>query len=112
MKTMPKIKSCQFNMDNACVELIYDNGGMVSLYTPMIEESLRTTAYSRSKLDWLIDNEPLEYARMVIGGTMQEYLDEVDSVTQQRMKGYTKRLTERFPPNIAEDIARELIMYN
>jgi hypothetical protein len=85
---------------------------MVSLYTPMIEESLRTTVHSRSKLDWLIENEPMEYAQMVIDGTMQEYLDSVDGSAQQQMKTYTERLEERLPPNIAEDIAREFMMYS
>jgi len=109
---MKTIKSCKFNIDNACVEIIYDNGSAVSLYTPMIEESLRTTVHSRSKLDWLIDNEPLEYAIMVIDGTMQDYLDEIDGSTQQQLKIYTERLSERFSPNIAEDIAREIMMYS
>ena len=109
---MKSIKSCRFNMDNACVEIIYDNGSMVSLYTPMIEKSLRTTVHSRSKLDWLIENEPPEYAQMVIDGTMQEYLDSVDGSAQQQMKSYTERFAEQFPPNIAEDIAREFMMYN
>ena len=109
---MKTIKSGSFNMDTACVDVVYDNGGTLSIYTPMIEESLRTTIYSRSKIDWLIENEPMEYARMVIDGTMQEYLDGIDSDTQQQMKSYTERLAERFPRNIAEDIAREMMMYN
>jgi hypothetical protein len=85
---------------------------MVNFYTPMIEESLRTTAHSRSKLDWLIENEPLEYAQMVIDGTMQNYLDSVDSIVRQQRKSYTEQLEERFSPNIAEDIAKEYIIYS
>ena len=108
---MKSIKSCEFNIDNACIEIIYDNGNIVSLYTPMIEESLRTTLHSRSKLDWLIENEPLEYARMVMDGTIQEYVDNIDDSTQIQLANYTKRLAERFSPNIAEDIAREMMMY-
>ena len=83
----------------------------MSLYTPMIEESLRTTVHSRSKLDWLIENEPLDYAQMVLDGTIQEYGDNIDDRTQERLTSYTKQLEERFPPNIAEDIAREFMMY-
>jgi hypothetical protein len=49
---------------------------------------------------------------MVLDGTMQEYLDRVDGIVQQQMKSYTKRLSERFSPNIAEDIAREFLMYS
>ena len=108
---MKTIKSCAFNIDTACVDVVYANGSTLSIYTPIIEESLRTTVQSRSKLDWLIENEPMEYARMVLDGTMQKYLDGVDSDTQQQRKNYTERLTERFPANIAEDIAREIMMY-
>ena len=109
---MKTIKSCEFNIDNACVEIIYNNGGNVSIYTPMIEEALRTTIYSRAKLDWLIENEPLEYAQMVLDGSLQEYLDGIDDAAQEQLHSYTERLAERFPPNIAEDIAREMLMYS
>jgi len=109
---MKTIKSCSFNIDTACVDVVYTNGSILNIYTPMIEASLRTTVHSRSKLDWLIENEPLEYARMVIDGTMQEYLDRVDDAVQDQLRSYTDRLAEKFPRNIAEDIAREMLMYS
>ncbi|MCL2002743.1 MAG: DUF6061 family protein [Oscillospiraceae bacterium] len=109
---MKTIKPCEFNIDNAYVEILYDNGGKVSIYTPMIEESLRTTVYSRSKLDWMIENEPLEYARMVINGTLQDYLDDIADTSQEQLRSYTECLAKRFPPNIAEDIARDMLMYS
>ena len=106
---MKTIKSCAFNIDTACVDVVCENGGTD---TPMIEESLRTTVHSRSKLDWLIENESMEYAQMVIDGTLQEYLDGIDGDTQKQIKSYTERLAERFPGNIAENIAREMMMYS
>lgn len=109
---MPKIKYCQFNIDNACVELIYDNGRKLYIYTPKVEESLRTTVYSRSKMDLLLDNNPMEYVRMVLDGTMQEYVNRIDGIAQEQMKSYKERLSESYPPSIAEDIARELLMYD
>jgi hypothetical protein len=87
-------------------------GGTVSIYTPMIEESLRTTVCSRSKLDWLIENAPLEYAKLVLDGTMQEYFDMIDGTGQDQLTSCTERLAERFPHSIAEDIAREMMMYS
>jgi len=54
----------------------------------------------------------MKYARMVLDGTMQEYLDEVDDTAQEQLRDYTERLAERFPRNIAEDIAREMLMYS
>jgi hypothetical protein len=109
---MKTIKSCVFNIDTACVEVIYINGSTLSIYTPMIEESLRTTVHSRSKLDCLIENEPLEYTQMALDGTLQDYLDNVDGIAQRQIKNYTERLAKHYPPNIAEDIAREMMMYN
>lgn len=109
---MNKIVSCLFNMDTACIDVIYESGGTLSIYIPMIEESLRTTIYSHSKLDQLLDNEPLEYARMVLDGTMQDYLDMIDGNAQQQVKSYTEKLAKHYPPNIAEDIVREFMMYN
>ena len=53
----------------------------------------------------------MEYARMVLDCTLQDYLDGIDGETQQQMKSYTERIAERFPRNIAEDIAREMMMY-
>ena len=49
---------------------------------------------------------------MVLDGTMQNYLDDIDGDTQKQMKSCTEQLAERFPRNIAEDIARETMMYN
>jgi hypothetical protein len=48
---------------------------------------------------------------MVIDGTMQEYLDEIDGVAERQLESYTERLAESFPLNIAEDIAREMLIY-
>jgi hypothetical protein len=67
-------------MDTACVDVVYENGSSLSVYTPMIEKSLRTTVYSRSRLDLLIESDPDEYFEMLINGTMQRYLDRVDGI--------------------------------
>ena len=109
---MTNIKSCEFNIDTACVDVVYENGGTLSIYTPLIEESLRTTVYSRSRLDWLIDNAPLEYTQMVLDGTMQNYLDDIDGIARQQIKYCTEQLSKYYPQNISEDIMRESTMYN
>lgn len=36
---------------------------------------LRKRGYQRSELDWLIYNKPLEYAQLVLGGGLKEYLN-------------------------------------
>ncbi|MEE0698039.1 MAG: DUF6061 family protein [Oscillospiraceae bacterium] len=71
---MRKLVSCEFNIDTACVELCYADGEVLSIYTPGIEDSFDTTIAMRAEMDWLIYNDPLEYAQMVLDGTLESYL--------------------------------------
>lgn len=72
--TMRKLVSCEFNIDTACVELRYADGEAISIYAPGIEDSFDTTIAMRAEMDWLIYNDPLEYAQMVLDGTLESYL--------------------------------------
>ena len=74
---MRKLVSCEFNIDTACVELRYADGKVLSIYTPGIEDSFDATLPIRPEMDWLIYNAPLEYAQMVLEGTLEQYLREV-----------------------------------
>lgn len=74
--TMRKLVSCEFNIDTACVELRYADGEAISIYAPGIEDSFDTTLPMRTEMDWLIYNAPLEYAQMVLDGTLEQYLRE------------------------------------
>ena len=71
--------SCFFNMDTAEVELLFADGSSLQIDCNAIENQYGTTMKRRSELDWLIYNEPLSYAQMLLDGTMEEYLT---SVTQ------------------------------
>lgn len=73
---MRKLVSCEFNIDTACVELRYADGAVLSIYTPGVEDSFDTTLPMRTEMDWLIYNAPLEYAQMVLDGTLEQYLRE------------------------------------
>ena len=85
---MRKLISCEFNIDTACVELRYADGDTacvelryadgeaISIYTPGVEDSFDTTLPMRTEMDWLIYNAPLEYAQMVLDGTLEQYLRE------------------------------------
>ena len=72
-----KFLSCRFNMDTACVELRCADGGMVSIYTPAVENEYAENMYQRSELDWLIDHDPAGYAELVLHGDVEEYLKNV-----------------------------------
>lgn len=108
---MKRVKSCEYNMDTGCIDVVCSDGKMLSIYIPIIEETLRTTAYSRLRLDLLLDSDPLYYAEMVVDGMLQKWVDQIDSSSQVQLKRYEEQLSERFPLNIAEDIAREMMMY-
>jgi hypothetical protein len=71
---METLISCEFNMDTACVELIYAGGTMLSIDTVAGENEVADNMYQRSELDWLIYNKPLEYAQLVLEGDPEIYL--------------------------------------
>lgn len=71
---MKKILKCEFNMDNACVELVFEDGTMIAIDTIAVENKVADNMYQRSELDWLIYNAPLEYAELVLNGEPEKYL--------------------------------------
>ena len=77
---MRKLISCEFSIDTACVELRYADGGGINIYCSGVEDSFDTTLSMRTEMDWLIYNAPLEYARMLLDGTLDGYLREASDV--------------------------------
>ena len=69
-----KIKNCEFNLDTASVEIQFSDGSVLSIYCPDVEDEIAHTPAQRAELDWLIYNEPLTYAAMVLSGTESAYL--------------------------------------
>ena len=47
---MDRLISCEFNMDNACVELKFANGSVVTLSLPAMKKSSRNLAMSREPI--------------------------------------------------------------
>ena len=74
---MSALVSCKFNIDTACVELRYADGEVLSIYTPGVDDSFDTTIAMRAEMDWLIYNDPLSYAKMVLDGSLESYLRRV-----------------------------------
>ena len=72
---MKKLISCAFNIDTASVELKYDDGSMVSIYCPRVEDQVAENRIQRAELDWLVCNEPLTYAQLIFSGQIKEYLN-------------------------------------
>ena len=71
---MEKIVSCGFNMDTACVELRFADGREAAIDTTAVENEVAETICRCSELDWLVYSKPMEYAQLVLGGGIEEYL--------------------------------------
>ena len=71
---MKKLISCEFNMDSACVELVYSDNSMISIDCIAVENEVADNLYQRSELDYLIYNDPLAYADLILNGNPQMYL--------------------------------------
>lgn len=74
---MKKIRKCEFNMDTACVELVFEDCTVIAIDTIAVENEVADNMYQRSELDWLIYNAPLEYAELVLNGDPEKYLKAV-----------------------------------
>ena len=72
-----KILSCAFNMDTACVELKFDAGSMIAIDTIAVENEVADNMYQRSELDYLIYNDPVAYAELILNGDPEIYLKTV-----------------------------------
>lgn len=74
---MKKLISCEFNMDTNCVELKFADGSMISIDTIAVENEVADNMYERSELDYLIYNDPVAYADLILNGDPEAYLKNV-----------------------------------
>lgn len=70
-------RACKFNMDTGCVELLLRDGRKISIDCTGAEDTLNVTMVQRSELDYLIYNDPLGYADLILNGNLEEYLKNV-----------------------------------
>ena len=73
---MRKILACEFNLDTACVELRLKGGTLFPIDCTAVENEV-ANRYQRSELDWLIYNDPLAYAELILNGDPELYLKAV-----------------------------------
>ena len=78
---MAQLLSCEFNMDTVCVELKYADGSMISIDCTAVEDEIADNMYQRSTLDYLIYNDPIGYADLILNGDPEEYLKNVTDYT-------------------------------
>ena len=70
-------RTCHFNMDTGCVELLLRDGRTISIDCTGVEDVLDVTMAQRSELDYLIYNDPLSYADLILNGDSEKYLKNV-----------------------------------
>ena len=68
------VRACHFNMDNGCVELLLQDGRKISIDCTGVEDALDVTMTQRSELDYIIYNDPLAYAELILNCEPEEYL--------------------------------------
>ena len=64
-------------MDNCCVELKFSDGSMIAIDTITVENEVADNMYERSELDYLIYNDPIGYADLILNGDPENYLKTV-----------------------------------
>ena len=74
---MKKLLSCEFNMDTACVELTYEGGVQISIDCIAVENQVARNMYEQSELDYLIYNDPVGYADLILNGDVEDYLRQI-----------------------------------
>ena len=67
-------RACHFNMDTGCVELLLRDRRMIYMDCTGVDDALDVTMEQRSELDYLIYNDPLGYAGLILNGDPEEYL--------------------------------------
>jgi hypothetical protein len=64
-------------MDTGCVELRFQDGNMISIDCTAVENEAADNRFQRSELDYLIYNDPLAYADLILNGDVEAYLNAV-----------------------------------
>ena len=67
-------RACSFNMDTGCVELLLRDGRKITIDCTGVEDVLNVTMAQQTELDYLIYNDPLSYADLILNRDPEEYL--------------------------------------
>ena len=58
-------------------ELRLEDRTLLSIDCTAVENEVANSMYQRSELDWLIYNDPLAYAELILNGNIANYLKSV-----------------------------------
>lgn len=74
---MKKLISCKYHEDSQTVELRYTDGTLIDIDCMAVEDQVARNMYERSELDYLLYNDPMDYADLILNGDVVEYLKNV-----------------------------------
>lgn len=69
--------SCEYNMDSGCIELKFVDSAEIAIDCTSVENLTADNMYERLELDYLIYNDPLAYADLILNGNPETYLKAV-----------------------------------
>ena len=64
-------------MDTGCVELRYSDDSMISINCTAVEDEVANSRFQQSELDYLIYNDPVANADLILNGDPKAYLKNV-----------------------------------
>ena len=70
-------RTCKFNMGTGCVKLLLRDARKISIDCTGVEDALDVTMAQQTELDYLIYNDPLGYADLILNGDSEKYLKNV-----------------------------------
>ena len=91
---MKTLLSCEFNMDTGCVELRYSDDSMISINCTAVEDEVANSRFQQSELDYLIYNDPVAYADLILNGDPKAYLKNVDGENTSSLKNENAEVRE------------------
>ena len=63
---MKRLLSCEFNFATVRVALKFSDGTMIAIDTIAVENEVADNMYQQSELDYLLYNDPIRYADLVL----------------------------------------------
>ena len=74
---MKRLISCKYHEDSQTVELLYTDGTLIDIDCMAVEDQVARNMYEQSELDYLLYNDPVGYADLILNGDVEDYLRRV-----------------------------------
>lgn len=110
-----KITKCEYNWDGGTVDICYSDGTKIAILCKAVRTKLECSPEISDKLYDIAINEPLEYAQMVLDGTIREYCDLLDRSRHSHDDVLFHQYRNRYPDMSDEQIRslmQEFQMYD